>query len=61
VASPTAKASFSRLLVSEITNPFSPEVIEEFEKIAVAHGDKNPFGSPNHENRTAKRCTRPVL
>jgi DNA-binding LacI/PurR family transcriptional regulator len=28
------------LIVSEITNPFFPELIQEFEDIAVEHGDQ---------------------
>ncbi len=37
------------LIVSEITNPFFPELIQEFENLAVAQGYEVLIGSTNYE------------
>jgi LacI family transcriptional regulator len=37
------------LIVSEITNPFFPELVREFEGLAVAHGYEVLIGSTNHD------------
>ncbi len=37
------------LIVSEITNPFFPELIQGFEDIAVAHGYEILVSSTNHD------------
>jgi DNA-binding LacI/PurR family transcriptional regulator len=42
------------LIVSEITNPFFPELVQEFENLAVAQGYEVLIGSTNYEpERTA--------
>jgi LacI family transcriptional regulator len=37
------------LIVSEITNPFFPELVQEFENLAVAQGYEVMIGSTNYE------------
>lgn len=49
------------LIVSEITNPFFPELIQEFEEAAVSLGYEILIGSTNHETRTMELCARRML
>ena len=49
------------LLVSEITNPFFPELIEGFEEIAVAHGYEILIGSTNYDVSRMATCIRRML
>ena len=49
------------LLVSEITNPFFPELIEGFEEIAVAHGYEILIGSTNYDLARMTTCIRRML
>ena len=47
------------LIVSEITNPFFPELVQEFENLAVAQGYEVLIGSTNYEpERTASLIRR---
>jgi LacI family transcriptional regulator len=49
------------LIVSEITNPFFPELIQGFEDIAVEHGYEILIGSTNYEPERMKRCIRRMV
>jgi LacI family transcriptional regulator len=49
------------LLVSEITNPFFPELIEGFEEIAVANGYEILIGSTNYDLERMNTCIRRML
>jgi LacI family transcriptional regulator len=49
------------LIVSEITNPFFPELIHEFEQVAIARGYEILIGSTNYEPRTMELCARRML
>lgn len=49
------------LIVSEITNPFFPELIEGFEEIAVQHGYEIWMGSTNYDPKQMTRCVRRML
>ena len=49
------------LLVSEITNPFFPELIEGFEDIAVANGYEILIGSTNYDVSRMATCIRRML
>lgn len=49
------------LIVSEITNPFFPELIQEFEQVAVASGYEILIGSTNYEARRMEVCARRML
>src|SRR5579859_3282929 len=49
------------LIVSEITNPFFPELIQGFEDIAVANGYEILVSSTNYEPRRMSHCIRRML
>lgn len=49
------------LLVSEITNPFFPELIQGFENVAVEHGYEILIGSTNYEVSRMESCIRRML
>ena len=49
------------LVISDITNPFFPELIHEFEQVAVARGYEILIGSTNYERKTMESCARRML
>jgi LacI family transcriptional regulator len=49
------------LIVSEITNPFFPELIQGFEDVAVEHGYEILIGSTNYEPERMKGCIRRMV
>jgi LacI family transcriptional regulator len=49
------------LIVSEITNPFFPELIQGFEEVAVEHGYEILIGSTNYEPERMQRCIRRMV
>ena len=49
------------LIVSEITNPFFPELIQGFEDIAVANGYEILVSSTNHDPQRMSHCIRRML
>ncbi len=49
------------LLVSEITNPFFPELIQGFEEIAVENGYEILISSTNHDPKRMSHCIRRML
>ena len=49
------------LIVSEITNPFFPELVQEFENLAVAQGYEVLIGSTNYEPERTESLIRRVL
>jgi len=51
----------SRLFVSEITNPFFPELIQGFEDIAVEHGYEILVSSTNYDPQRMSHCIRRML
>lgn len=57
----SGKSRLLGLIVSEITNPFFPELIQEFERIAVRHGYEILLGSTSYETITMERCARRML
>jgi LacI family transcriptional regulator len=57
----SGKSRLLGLVVSEITNPFFPELIQEFEQIAVARGYEILIGSTNYETKTMEICARRML
>jgi LacI family transcriptional regulator len=57
----SGKSRLLGLIVSEITNPFFPELIQEFEQVAVARGYEILIGSTNYEQKTMERCARRML
>ena len=57
----SGKSKLLGLIVSEITNPFFPELIHEFEQVAIARGYEILIGSTNYEPRTMELCARRML
>jgi DNA-binding LacI/PurR family transcriptional regulator len=49
------------LIVSDITNPFFPELIQEFEQVAVENGYEILIGSTNYEPKRMELCARRML
>lgn len=49
------------LIVSEITNPFFPELIQGFEDVAVESGYEILIGSTNYEPDRMQRCIRRMV
>jgi DNA-binding LacI/PurR family transcriptional regulator len=49
------------LIVSEITNPFFPELVQEFENLAVAQGYEVMIGSTNYEPARTESLVRRML
>ncbi len=57
----SGKSKLLGLIISEITNPFFPELIQEFEQVAVSRGYEILIGSTNYEPRTMELCARRML
>jgi LacI family transcriptional regulator len=49
------------LIVSEITNPFFPELIQGFEDVAVEHGYEILIGSTNYDPERMQGCIRRMV
>jgi DNA-binding LacI/PurR family transcriptional regulator len=49
------------LIVSEITNPFFPELIQSFEDAAVSHGYEILISSTNYDPKRVELCVRRML
>jgi DNA-binding LacI/PurR family transcriptional regulator len=49
------------LIISEITNPFFPELIQGFEDIAVEHGYEILVSSTNYDPKRMSHCIRRML
>lgn len=49
------------LIVSEITNPFFPELVQEFENLAVAQGYEVMIGSTNYDPKRTESLIRRML
>ncbi len=57
----SGKSKLLGLIVSEITNPFFPELIHEFEQVAISLGYEILIGSTNYEPKTMELCARRML
>jgi len=57
----SGKSRLLGLVISDITNPFFPELIQEFEQVAVARGYEILIGSTNYERKTMEVCARRML
>jgi LacI family transcriptional regulator len=57
----SGKSRLLGLIVSEITNPFFPELIQEFEQVAVGHRYEILIGSTSHDPEQMERCARRML
>lgn len=49
------------LIVTEITNPFFPELIQGFEEVAVEHGYEILIASTSQDPERMKRCVRRMM
>lgn len=49
------------LIISEITNPFFPELIQGFEEVAVENGYEILIGSTNYDPERMKSCIRRMV
>ncbi len=49
------------LIVSDITNPFFPELVKGFEDVALRHGYEIIIGSTNYESSRTALCVRRML
>lgn len=49
------------LIVSEITNPFFPELVQEFEDVAVENGYEILIGSTSYDPKKMELCVRRML
>jgi DNA-binding LacI/PurR family transcriptional regulator len=57
----SGKSKLLGLIVSEITNPFFPELIQKFEQIAVERGYEILIASTNYEKNKMEMCARRML
>jgi len=57
----SGKSKLLGLIVSEITNPFFPELIQEFERFAVERGYEILIASTSHDVRKMEMCSRRML
>jgi DNA-binding LacI/PurR family transcriptional regulator len=57
----SGKSKLLGLIVSEITNPFFPELIQEFERVAVERGYEILIASTNYERIKMEQCARRML
>jgi DNA-binding LacI/PurR family transcriptional regulator len=57
----SGKSRLLGLIVSDITNPFFPELIQEFERIAVERDYEILIASTNYERKKMEQCVRRML
>jgi DNA-binding LacI/PurR family transcriptional regulator len=57
----SGKSRLLGLIISEITNPFFPELIQEFERVAVAREYEILIGSTSYEPEKMEMCARRML
>jgi LacI family transcriptional regulator len=57
----SGKSHMYGLIISDITNPFFPEVVKHFEQIAVEHGQEVLIANTNYQPERMKICVRRML
>lgn len=57
----SGKSGLLGLVISEITNPFFPELIQGFEDVALENGYEILVSSTNYDPRRMERCIRRML
>lgn len=57
----SGKSGLYGLIISDITNPFFPELVKSFEDIAVAHGQEVLIANTNYDPERMKICVRRML
>lgn len=57
----SGKSRMYGLIISDITNPFFPELVKSFEDIAVEHGQEVIVANTNYQLKRMEMCVRRML
>jgi DNA-binding LacI/PurR family transcriptional regulator len=57
----SGRSSMFGLIISDITNPFFPELVKAFEDIAIVHGQETLIANTNYDPERMKLCTTRML
>ncbi len=57
----SGRSNLYGLIISDITNPFFPELVKSFEDIAVSHGQEVLIANTNYDPERMKICVRRML
>lgn len=57
----SGRSSLYGLIISDITNPFFPELVKAFEDIAVAHGQEVLIANTDYDPRRMEHCVSRML
>jgi DNA-binding LacI/PurR family transcriptional regulator len=57
----TGRSHMFGLIISDITNPFFPELVKAFEDIAVEHGQEVLVANTNYDQVRMEKCVRRML
>jgi LacI family transcriptional regulator len=57
----SGRSNLFGLIISDITNPFFPELVKAFEDIAVAHGQEVLIGNTNYDPERMQICVQRML
>jgi DNA-binding LacI/PurR family transcriptional regulator len=57
----SGRSSLYGLIISDITNPFFPELVKAFEDIAVVHGKEVLIANTNYDSERMKLCVTRML
>jgi len=52
----SGKSSMYGLIISDITNPFFPELVKSFEDVAVQHGQEVLIANTNYDKHRMEQC-----
>jgi LacI family transcriptional regulator len=57
----SGKSSLYGLIISDITNPFFPELVKSFEDVAVQNGQEVLIANTNYDKRRMEQCVTRML
>ncbi len=57
----SGRSSLYGLIISDITNPFFPELVKAFEDVAVEHGQEVLIANTNYDPERMESCVRRML